>query len=578
MKHKCFAAILAACATGFVVPAPASRAAVGTRAFASLEKNFRETAVLGEDATTVRTPHYPRVKRLPDGGYFLLCQSGKFGGRILFATSPDGLSYTKPVAIFSDKPLKLPAETGPGTVADTRRYMTADAVVLANGDILVVASFRAVKAYRRSLSENGIVIRRSSDKGRTWSPEQRIYTGTNWEPFALQLRSGEVQVYFTHSAPFIHLHGFGEGRRSSGAAMLRSFDNGRTWTPDVTGPPYTAHRVMQQYIGDLDKKRLFTDQMPVAVELINGAIALACESRLLDEKYHISIARSHDNWAAPLGIDEPGPADRQDNIFPGAAPYLNQFPTGETLLTYNARIDGGKIRFLARLGDENARDFGPPLVAFNVPGYWGAACIDSPRTALLAFPKVISENAPKDASGEIHIARFHLNRDITAPNITAPPPSAAVAAADNNTLFIGSDSQSQATLHFHADATHLLIRAEHLDDFPTNDDAITLRLAIPGDKGRHKHITIKVTPSGLAPGAPAGVTTTVLPSAQKNLRIIEIKIPRAQLAGAEAGLRIYPILHNRDTPGSKITHDTLTGADPANPSTWPAIRFAHAPF
>ena len=155
--------------------------------------------------------------------------------------------------IFRDEPVSLKNDAGE-TVRDRRRHMTADAVVLANGDILVVSSYRAEQSYRKAVGDNGLVIRRSTDNGRTWLPAQRIYTGTNWEPFILQLRSGEIQVYFTHTAPKIHLDGFQE-RRSSGIAIVRSRDNGRTWAPAVTGPPYAAHRVMQQYIGDFGGKR-----------------------------------------------------------------------------------------------------------------------------------------------------------------------------------------------------------------------------------------------------------------------------------------------------------------------------------
>lgn len=63
------------------------------------------------------------------------------------------------------------------------------------------ASFRLNQGYRGDPQSNGIMMRRSSDNGRTWSTAQIIYQGTTWEPYALQLRSGEIQVYFTDSEP-----------------------------------------------------------------------------------------------------------------------------------------------------------------------------------------------------------------------------------------------------------------------------------------------------------------------------------------------------------------------------------------
>ena len=81
--------------------------------------------------------------------------------------------------------------------------------------------------------------------------------------------------------------------------------------------------------------------MPSARELNNSTkIAVATETRFRDEGdvYHISMAWSSDNWAsAPLTGDEVGPSDRKLNfVQKAAAPYLVQFPSGETVLSYNA--------------------------------------------------------------------------------------------------------------------------------------------------------------------------------------------------------------------------------------------------
>ena len=148
------------------------------------------------------------------------------------------------------------------------------------------------------------MMRRSSDNGRTWSTAQIIYQGTTWEPYALQLRSGEIQVYFTDSEPIT---------ADSGTAMLRSMDNGRTWT--VVG------KVIRQKTGlaiDGSGKQIYSDQMPSARELNNSTkIAVAKETRFRDEGdvYHISMAWSSDNWAsAPLTGDEVGPSDRKLNF------------------------------------------------------------------------------------------------------------------------------------------------------------------------------------------------------------------------------------------------------------------------
>ena len=100
-----------------------------------------------------------------------------------------------------------------------RCYSTADAVVLANGDLLVACSFRASAGYKYGIG-CGIVLKRSRDHGRTWSDEQVIFEGTNWEPYLLQLPDGRVQCYFTDCLP---------ATRNSGTSVITSADNGHTW-------------------------------------------------------------------------------------------------------------------------------------------------------------------------------------------------------------------------------------------------------------------------------------------------------------------------------------------------------------
>ena len=50
-----------------------------------------------------------------------------------------------------------------------RRYSNCDGLVLSNGDILAVASYRANNGYRDLPNDAGIEMRRSTDNGVTWS-------------------------------------------------------------------------------------------------------------------------------------------------------------------------------------------------------------------------------------------------------------------------------------------------------------------------------------------------------------------------------------------------------------------------
>lgn len=150
---------------------------------------------------------YPRIKKLGDGTYLLLYQQGPQAWNVYYALSTNLITWQN-----ASSPL-FQSESAQQTsgASDTRCFSSCDAVVLANKDILAFASFRLNQGYRVDPQSNGIMMRRSSDNGRTWSTAQIIYQGTTWEPYALQLRSGEIQVYFTDSEPLT---------ADSGTAML----------------------------------------------------------------------------------------------------------------------------------------------------------------------------------------------------------------------------------------------------------------------------------------------------------------------------------------------------------------------
>ena len=97
---------------------------------------------------------YPRIKKLKDGDYIMFFQDGRLGPNCYLSRSNDLKTWSEPEILFSSYE----------TSDDTRAYATTDAVVLPDGDIIAVASYRAVKGYREGTG-CGIVTRRSSDGG-----------------------------------------------------------------------------------------------------------------------------------------------------------------------------------------------------------------------------------------------------------------------------------------------------------------------------------------------------------------------------------------------------------------------------
>ena len=544
----------------------------------SLEKNFRESNVLeSADLMGTTNPMYPRVRKLADGSYYMICQTGQYGSNILFMKSSDGVHYEKPKIIFADEPIL------DGT--DTRRYMTADAAVLDNGDILVIASFRAVKGYRTLVGENGLVSRRSTDGGKTWGRVNVIYKGTNWEPYVYQLQSGEVQVLFTSTAEKLYLYGYNDERVSSGVGMIRSMDNGETWTPDVKEPPYAPQMVMKQYTitRQSDGVKCFTDQMASAVELHNGTIAVAAESRLpgtgSGDIYKITVGVTEDNWAMPLGFDEAGPKTKAENMFLGAAPYLSQFESGETLLTYNHTY------FYAKLGSPTALEFGEAIKTFDKSGFWGSFVIDGSHSALLVFPTTAkSMGSTSSFTSQVNVARFYLNHDVNAQRLTPTIGGCNEEWAGNtDALFIGSESQAQASFRFAYDDQYVYILVERLDESLATGDAVSLLLDDGSADGYYnlrvglrgvefiEHFDGKTRKAVENPDIRAAVYVdgTIDSFGDTDVgAIAEIQIPRSLVQIRDGRLLFAGSLTNRDKAGEKIVTDAFAGVDNSKKDTW----------
>ena len=541
----------------------------------SLERNFRESNTLKSyDLLNTAFAMYPRVKKISDDKYFLIFQSGQYGGNIMFSTSKDGVNFDTPRVILKDEKIL------DGT--DTRRYMTADAAVLPNGDILIVSSFRAVSGYRTMVGENGLVSIRSTDGGKTWSEKKVIYVGTNWEPYVFVQKSGEIQVYFSATAEKIYLYGYSNERISSGIGMIRSTDNGETWTPDIKEAPYAPQYVMKQYVTTRsDGVKCFTDQMASAVELNNGSIALVGESRFpgtgSSDVYKISVGISKDNWATRIGFDESGPSIRSNNMFLGAGPYIAQFTSGETLLTYNQ----GNT-FYARLGSADALNYADAMSVFEVGGFWGSCLMDSDHSAILTSPAVTSSN-----TANINVARFYLNHDVNAQKLTPTIDGGNEEwSAQTDALFIGSKSQAQVSFRFAYDDEYIYILAERLDNSLFTGDSISVMLSDSSAKGFYNlkcdlngQITFEYFDGSTRTAQSTdGVEVALwldgtLDAADDNDTgaIIEMKIPRRYAHINDGLLGFNAIVYNKDKQNEKATSDTFSLADSVDKTTWHRI-------
>jgi len=454
----------------------------------SLMMDYRSYMDIGQEITGVQWPNYTRIKKLADGTYMLFCQqstsSNPNGNDTYYATSPDLINWTGKGYLFQRKS----GYTNARGQAAERLFTNANGFVLSNGDLLAFASYRIQPGYSDAAchNDNGIIMMRSTDHGKTWSEPQEIYHGPNWEAMMLQLPSGELHCYFSESRPSI-------SGGHSGTSMIVSHDNGSTWSPALDQAPYRVIR--QQWYNQDKNATYFTDQMTSVIKLNNSnKLAAIMESSLSisngNTTYGITLAYSDNTgvWKHLQG-DEVGPVDRQNNLFSGAAPSLIQFPSGESIVSY-----GASSRLNIRMGDAEARVFGEPFLALK-RGSWGTIELDGTHSFIAAM-----RNSEDANNVVISLAKYHLNHRIKATNRTVNVNGDnAEWANTDEALFVGQKSQAQATLRCSADDQNVYFLIEVLDKDISKDDYVSIFLTPAGGNGQvgANSRRIRVSPNGL---------------------------------------------------------------------------------
>ncbi|MBQ7268394.1 MAG: exo-alpha-sialidase [Bacteroidales bacterium] len=411
---------------------------------------------LGEDVTTLPMPSYPRFIRTKDHRWLLFYHNGIYtestekytwaGTECYILESSDMKHWHSPRKIFArDYNVSSP-------YGDTfqRIYAGAHPLRLPDGRLMVVASYRRSGDFRHRIKDNGLVFKFSSDEGRTWSAGQYINVGTTWEPRPIVLSSGRVVVYYTDSRPYVE-GVWDNAVVSSGVSYIYSDNNGLTWQPSnaLEDHLWAFRQVRDQKNGT----KIYTDQMPGVIALNGSRQLVGCgeanfaKADATTSNYWVSMAYSDGsgNWGSP-DADGVMPSDRVNQKFKGAAPTIEQFPSGEIVLTYNSNNI-----FYRVFGDETGRNFADPVRMFGASsadypmghGFWGSCLADG--HVLLAG--TAGEGGAKGKGFFIEVGQHYLNHNIRASSrqVTVDGRNGDWSTSDQ-ALFLGSAGDMHATL------------------------------------------------------------------------------------------------------------------------------------
>jgi hypothetical protein len=363
--------------------------------------------------------------------------------------------------------------------------------------------------------------------------------------------------------------------------MIRSFDNGSTWTGDLS-KAYSGQIVAQQRTKTGSDGNYYSGQMPVAVQLNNGKIALAIEIRLPKDPaepsvstYNMAFAYTDgaDPWPKALGEDEEGPATLVKSAYTAmAGPYIRQFYSGETVFTHH-----WGVTWYYFIGDANA-SYTSYAKSRNDGVFFEDSSIHLWGGLEITDTHVVTGTIPAHGNKGIYLGNRYLNHTLTAKNSSAVIDGRLDDWSDvGEAYFVGSSSQAQASVRAKRDSSYLYLAIEALDECITSSDRVTVMLS-NGTTGSQVYVTVypdgrySVTDANGKKLTTAGIDGRIYMEGSYEEYgdtdvgyAAEIRIPRSLFTTTT--LRICPVIYNKDevheTPivdtVSNITTDDRTG-------------------
>lgn len=434
----------------------------------------------GKSSLELEMTVYPRFLKTNDGRYLMAYHDGIYniesgsttwsGRNSYLAESTDMKNWTVIKKIF---PSQTNVQSMYGDKIITRSYSGTFLARMADGNIIAASAYMGNYDARHRLLDNGLAVKISKDEGRTWSMEQRLNVGMNWEPCVQVLpensnHPGRVIIYYTDSCPYIDAgaNAWKSAIISTGVSYIYSDDNGITWHPDDL---LNNHLHAYRYKRDENATwKVYTDQMPGVIQLndskqlvgVSESNMAKCSSTVTDYWIGVHYGEKDGTWGEP----DAEAVMPKEKVYPfkGCAPAIHQFASGETLISYNYNVDGSNNRFIIRLADETAHNFGEQIKVFEAQpagghGFWGESLIDN--HILLAA--VGGHGGSAGRGYYMQIGQYYLNHNISAASYPVKVDGSNEEwKTTDEALFVGSAGPCHATLRFSSDGTTLYGLAE----------------------------------------------------------------------------------------------------------------------
>lgn len=395
---------------------------------------------------------YARLIQLRDKKLMCTYESG---GAILVKTSADfGNTWSEAITVVS----------GSTSVNMT----TPDIIQLKDNSILICYNPRPIAGNgNEKFSINTI---KSYDGGLTWKENQMVYEASSefengcWEPSALQIPSGEIQLFFSNENVY-------RNSNEQNISLIRSSDNGLSWT---TTPEIVSFR---------SGKR---DGMPSPILLKNQTeIVFSIEDNGVDNQFKPYIIRNSitENWKQTVDANSNkrnyALEEVLSNPIYAGAPYLAQISTGEVLMSYQgtenrATNDINNADMKVVIGTADAKNFNrkstPFILSSGKSALWNSiAVLDDDTVIALTTTNQFSN------SSQVWMIKGHI-----IPEINAVKETAAIDGQDNESvwskekpIFIGQKSNTQLDANFTYDNDFLYFFAQIKDSQVISTNTVT---------------------------------------------------------------------------------------------------------